>query len=149
MCPGACNGDELSCQLLAGNEVFYLLFLKIVHSVPNWRSHPSLGHWNITTAAFWGHHQHPSVQGDGRAVTLVLPGSLCSKHCGLICWPLLPTVPLPDSIAGSASAEVLYGSFVSTITSQQFLAQPQKSLLAPSSCKYAQAVLKMWLVYSV
>lgn len=129
--------------------MFSLLFLKIVHSVPSQRSQPSLGHWDIPTAAFWAHHQHPSVQGNGRAVPLVLPGSLYSKHHGLIRWPLLPPVPLPDSIAGSASPEVLYESFVSTITLQQSLAQPQKSLLAPSLCKYAQAVLKMWLVYSV
>lgn len=103
--------------------------------------------------------EHPACRrgpagGNGSGVPVVLvdggrrqsPGS---QHSGLTPWPLLlPPAPLPDSGAGSASPEIRNGTFVPAAL-QQLLAQPQKSLLAPMPCEYAQAVLKMGLISSM
>lgn len=172
MCPGARDGDGLSLSspgrcLITGNAVFSSLFLKIAHSVPSLGPHPSPGHRNVSAAA--SSSQVVAARSAGCATSVIQrpaprmgpAGGLCSswtggegrspgsQHGALTPWPLLlPPVPLPDARAGSASPEIRSGSFV-LAASQQLLAQPQKSLLAPSPCKCAQAVLKTGLVYSI
>lgn len=140
-------------------SVFRSVFKNSLFSSECCRPHPSPGHRNVSAAVFssqllpvfsagiWYQRPSPQLPGalDGAKRSAPALESPDLQHCGLffLQYPCLIHQLLLQVLRSFTGVLLL------PVTSQQLLAQPQKPLLAPASCKYVGSELKMQLVHRI